>query len=45
MSARILGGIDILGGFLLVLSRVQYPRFGIIFLGLILIGRGIFSLL
>lgn len=47
MSARLLGSIDIIGGFLLVLSRNHYPTFSALFLivGIALIGKGLFSML
>lgn len=47
MSARLLGSIDIVGGFLLILARSHYPTFSTLFLifGIILIGKGLYSML
>ncbi len=46
MSARLLGGIDLVGGFLLVLSRGYYPRFSALFIvfGIALIVKGLYSM-
>ncbi len=47
MSARLLGSIDIIGGFLLLLARNHYPDFSTLFLifAIALIGKGLYSML
>jgi len=47
MSARLMGAVDIIGGFLLIISRTQYPSFATVFLGLgiTLIVKGLYSML
>gem|GEM_PF-3088588 len=46
MSARLLGGIDIIGGLLLILSRNYYPRLTYVFLiiGIALVAKGLYSM-
>jgi len=47
MSARILGSIDIIGGFLIILSRGHYPTFSSFFLaiGIVLLLKGLYSMI